>query len=114
MADVEQRKSNEMIGAELGYRYVGLARSSAMSPAVPSTAFASTFRRRGLVRGCRTCGSTTEQPCTIRCDDAYVLLRLGRTADDTSALEARCAERRAPLQVLTIDDDARATSTDTI
>ena len=40
-----------------------------------------------------------------RCGDAYVLLRLGRTHADTSALEHALRERRAPLQVLSIDDD---------
>ena len=64
MADVEQRKTNEMIGAELGYRYVGSPDRLATNRAGPSTSFASTCRRRGRARGCRTSGSATARRST--------------------------------------------------
>ena len=62
IADVEQRKSNEMIGAELGYRYVG-------SPLICDVAgrararLAPTCRPPGRARGCRMSGSTTARRC---------------------------------------------------
>jgi 2-polyprenyl-6-methoxyphenol hydroxylase-like FAD-dependent oxidoreductase len=50
VADVEQRKTNEMHGAELGYRYV-------------DSCFASTCRPPGPAPGCRTSGWTTARRC---------------------------------------------------
>ena len=64
IADVEQRKTNEMIGAELGYRYVG-SPVIRMNRVVLSTCSATMSRRRGLERDSRTCGFTTRGPSRI-------------------------------------------------
>jgi 2-polyprenyl-6-methoxyphenol hydroxylase-like FAD-dependent oxidoreductase len=106
VADIEQRKSNEMIGAELGYRYEG-------SPLVCSEPDGPAFRFREYLPtswpGARLPHVWLDDGTAVqdRCDDAYVLLRLGKTAADTSGLEHAFCERGAPLQVMSIDD-ARA------
>src|SRR5262249_23475975 len=63
VADVEQRKSNEMIGAELGYRYVD-------SPVICNVPGGPEHLFREYqptpwprARGCRTCGSPTARRC---------------------------------------------------
>jgi 2-polyprenyl-6-methoxyphenol hydroxylase-like FAD-dependent oxidoreductase len=104
VADIEQRKSNEMIGAELGYRYEG-------SPLVCDEPDGPAFRFREYVPtswpGARLPHVWLDDGTAIqdRCDDAYVLLRLGKHAADMSGLEHAFRERGAPLQVLSIDDD---------
>ena len=55
VAEVEQRKSNEMIGAELGYRYAG-SPLIAEEPGGPEDDFRATCRRAGRARACRTSG----------------------------------------------------------
>jgi 2-polyprenyl-6-methoxyphenol hydroxylase-like FAD-dependent oxidoreductase len=64
VADLEQRKSNEMIGAELGYRYVNSPVICDIQ-AAQSICSAPINRQRGPERGFRTCGSTTELQCRI-------------------------------------------------
>ena len=104
-ADVEQRKTNEMIGAELGYRYVG-------SPIVVDEPGGPEHLFREYVPttwpGARLphvwLGDGT--PVHDRIGDGYTLLRLGRTAADSSGLEAAMRAAGAPFDVLTIDDEA--------
>ena len=96
-ADVEQRKTNEMIGAELGYRYVG-------SPIVVDEPGGPEHLFREYVPttwpGARLphvwLGDGT--PVHDRIGDGYTLLRLGRTAADSSGLEARDARRRRAVR----------------
>ena len=64
IADVEQRKSNEMIGAELGYRYGDSPIICRMPGEARSTISANMCRRPGRARGCRMSGSTTARRCT--------------------------------------------------
>jgi len=103
VAEVEQRKSNEMIGAELGYRYEG-------SPIVCDEAGGPEHPLREYVPvawpGARLPHVWLEGHVAIqdRIGRGYTLLRLGRTHADTSALERSFAERRAPLEVLDIPD----------
>jgi 2-polyprenyl-6-methoxyphenol hydroxylase-like FAD-dependent oxidoreductase len=103
VAEIEQRKSNEMIGAELGYRYVG-------SPLIVDEADGPEHRLREYVPttwpGARLPHVWLDDGTAVqdRCDDAYVLLRLGGTTIDTSALEGAFRDRRAPLQVLSLYD----------
>ena len=105
VADVEQRKTNEMIGAELGYRYVG-------SPVICD-------EPGGPEHLCREYVPTTwpgarlphvwlddGTPMQDAIGDGYTLLRLGRSSADVSGLERAMRARHAPFTVLTIDDSA--------
>jgi hypothetical protein len=105
VANVEQRKTNEMIGAELGYRYVG-------SPIVvdepggpehlfreyvpttwPGARLPHVWLGDGIALHDRIC-------------DGYTLLRLGKSPADTHGLEQAMTATRAPFRALDIADDA--------
>ncbi len=102
VADVEQRKTNEMIGAELGYRYVG-------SPIVWDEPGGPEHLFREYVPttwpGARLPHVWLEQGRSIHdmIGDAYTLLRLGRTRVDTSGFERAMRDRQAPFETLAID-----------
>ena len=104
VADVEQRKSNEMIGAELGYRYAG-------SPLVCDEAGAPEQPLREYVPsawpGARLPHVWLEGHVAIqdRIGPGYTLLRLGGTREDTAALEGSIRSRGAPLAVLDVPDE---------
>jgi 2-polyprenyl-6-methoxyphenol hydroxylase-like FAD-dependent oxidoreductase len=107
VADVEQRKSNEMIGAELGYRYVG-------SPLIwpepgdgPPHDFVT--YRPSTWPGARL-PHTWLDDCTPMQDrvghhNGYTLLRLGGSAADTSPLARGFAAHGAPFRTLDIPDE---------
>jgi 2-polyprenyl-6-methoxyphenol hydroxylase-like FAD-dependent oxidoreductase len=103
MADIEQRKSNEMIGAELGYRYV----DSPIICNVPG-GHEHLFREyqptswpgARLPHVWRDDGTAMQD----HIPDGYTLLKLGRTKADTSALENAMRARGAPLAVLDVPD----------
>jgi hypothetical protein len=105
VADNEQRKSNEMIGAELGYRYVD-------SPVIcnvpggpehlfrdyrPTTWPGARLPHVWLVDGA---------PIQDRVGDGYTILRLGGSAADASGLESTIRARGAPVKLLDIADQA--------
>jgi len=103
---VEQRKSNEMIGAELGYRYVG-------SPIVwPESADGP---EHNLMDYVPTTWPGARLPHVWLADDSalhdrlgkgYTLLRLkGAHAAETEPLEAALRATGAPLAVVDIDDE---------
>ena len=102
VANVEQRKTNEMIGAELGYRYVGspIVRDEPGGPErlfreyVPTTWPGARLPHVWVHRG---------QSVHDLIGDGYTLLRLGRTHADTADLERAIRATGAPLDVLTID-----------
>ena len=105
IANVEQRKTNEMIGAELGYRYVGspiICSEPGEGPAddfmnyVPTTWPGARLPHLWLKDG------TAVQD---RIGDGFTLLRLGGTEADTSGLERSLKAYGAPLKVLDIDDE---------
>jgi 2-polyprenyl-6-methoxyphenol hydroxylase-like FAD-dependent oxidoreductase len=109
VADREQRKSNEMVGAELGYRYVG---SPIIWPEpdegpvhdvfnyVPTTWPGARLPHVWLKDG---------TPLHDRLGDGYTLLRLDGARADTAALERALRATGAPLDVLDVDDEtARA------
>ena len=105
IADVEQRKTNEMIGAELGYRYVGspiICSEPREGPAddfmnyVPTTWPGARLPHLWLKDG------TAVQD---QIGDGFTLLRLGGTEADTSGLERSLRAYGAPLKVLDIDDE---------
>jgi len=108
IADVEQRKSNEMIGAELGYRYVGsplIATEPGDGPEhnfmeyVPTTWPGARLPHVWLDDG-------TAMQDRVGCGHGYTLLRLGRTRADTQALQQAFAAIGAPFQALDIPDAA--------
>src|SRR5262245_40456919 len=108
VADVEQHKATEMIGAELGYRYVG-------SPLIASepggdgpehdfmTYVPTTWPGARLLHVWFSDGSAMQD--RIGYGHGYTLLRLGGTNADTSALQRAFAAIGAPLQILDIADE---------
>ena len=105
VANVEQRKTNEMIGAELGYRYVG-------SPIVWDEPGGPEHLFREYVPtswpGARLPHVWLKPDCSLHniVGDGYTLLRLGRTRADTSGLEAAMRATGAPFEAMTIDAPA--------
>jgi 2-polyprenyl-6-methoxyphenol hydroxylase-like FAD-dependent oxidoreductase len=103
VAEVEQRKSNEMIGAELGYRYAG-------SPIVCEEPGGPEHEFRKYVPstwpGARLPHVWLDGHVAMqdRIGEGYTLLSLGRTREDTSALERAMRERGAPFEVLQVPD----------
>ena len=108
VAESEQRKSNEMIGAELGYHYFG-------SPIVwPEEGegpkydyveyFPSTWPGVRLPHTWLDDGTAMQD--RIGYDRGFTLLRLGRSQADVSALERSFARYGAPFRMLDIPDAA--------
>ena len=104
IADVEQRKSNEMIGAELGYRYVG-------SPIIWSES--GDGPEHNLMHYVPTTWPGARLPHVWLTDDSALhdrlskgstLLRLEGTHVDTAALEVALRATGAPLEVLDIHE----------
>jgi 2-polyprenyl-6-methoxyphenol hydroxylase-like FAD-dependent oxidoreductase len=104
-ADREQRKSNEMIGAELGYRYVnspiiwpepGDGPSHEFIDYVPTTWPGARLPHVWLDDG---------TALHDRIGDGFTLLRLGGTQADTTGLTQAMRATGAPLSVLDIADD---------
>jgi 2-polyprenyl-6-methoxyphenol hydroxylase-like FAD-dependent oxidoreductase len=104
IADVEQRKSNEMIGAELGYRYAGspiVWREAGEAPEpdfmkyVPTTWPGARLPHLWLADG---------TALHDRIGDGYTLLRLAGARDDGAALARAFGAFSAPFSVLAIDD----------
>ncbi len=108
VADVEQRKSNEMIGAELGYRYVGSPLIASEPGEGPEHDFReyvpTTWPGARLPHAWLRDGSAMQD--RIGYGHGYTLLRLGGTQADTGALQRAFAALGAPLQALDIPDQA--------
>jgi hypothetical protein len=105
IADVEQRKTNEMIGAELGYRYVDSPVIDNI-PGGPEHLFReyhpTSWPGARLPNVWLADGSALQDHIP---DDAYCLLRLGRGADQpVTALQRGFAVFGAPLNVVDIAD----------
>jgi 2-polyprenyl-6-methoxyphenol hydroxylase-like FAD-dependent oxidoreductase len=111
VADVEQRKTNEMIGAELGYRYVGsplIAQEPGEGPAhefmdyAPSTSPGARLPHVWLADG-------TAVQDRIGYGHGYTLLRLSgrsrRNGDDAAALGRAFAAHGAPCALLDLPDE---------
>ena len=108
VAESEQRKSNEMIGAELGYHYFG---SSIVWPEPgegPKYDFVKYFPSTwpGVRLPHTWLDDGTAMQDRIGYDRGFALLRLGRAQADASALETAFAALGAPLRVLDIPDVA--------
>jgi len=105
VANVEQRKTNEMIGAELGYRYVG-------SPIIWDEPGGPEHLFREYVPttwpGARLPHVWLREGCSVHdvIGDGFTLLRLGRSRADTTGLERAMHARHAPFTVMTIDEPA--------
>jgi len=106
VADVEQRKTNEMIGAELGYRYVDSPIIDNI-PGGPEHLFReyhpTTWPGARLPHTWRADGSAVQDHIP---DSGYALLRLGGTAADTASMEQAFRARGAPLSVIEVAEDA--------
>jgi 2-polyprenyl-6-methoxyphenol hydroxylase-like FAD-dependent oxidoreductase len=106
VADREQRKSNDMIGAELGYRYVGSPIIWSEPGEGPPHEFIdyvpTTWPGARLPHVWLDDGTALHD----RLGDGYTLLRLDGARADTAALERSLRATGAPLDVLDIEDDA--------
>ena len=107
VADVEQHKATEMIGAELGYRYVGSPLIAAEPGEGPPHEFMryvpSTWPGARLPHVWLNDGSAMQD--RIGYAHGYTLLRFGGAEADASALRRGFAAVAAPLQVLDIPDE---------
>ncbi len=103
MADVEQRKSNEMIGAELGYRYVN-SPIICNVPGGPEHLFReyhpTTWPGARLPHVWLGDGTAIQD----RILGGYTILKLSGTKADASGLEKAIRLRGAPVRVLDIPD----------
>ena len=103
IADIEQRKSNEMIGAELGYRYVD-SPIICNVPGGPEHLFReyhpTTWPGARLPHVWRDDGT----PMQDHILDGYTILKLGHTKADVSGLEEAIRARGAPVAVLDVPD----------
>jgi hypothetical protein len=104
VAEAEQRKSNEMIGAELGYRYAG-------SPLIwpePGEAPADDFLRYVPTTwpGARLPHVWLDDGSAMqdRIGDGYTFVRLNGSTADAAALAHALAAIGAPFEVLDIPD----------
>ena len=106
IADREQRKSNDMIGAELGYRYVGSPLIWPEPGEGPPHEFIdyvpTTWPGARLPHVWLDDGTALHD----RIGDGFTLLRLGGTQVDTTGLAQAMRATGAPLDVLDIGDDA--------
>jgi hypothetical protein len=104
VADVEQRKTNEMIGAEMGYRYVDSPIIMNI-PGGPEHLFReyvpTTWPGARLPHVWLNDGRAVQDILPI---DAYVLLKVGGTRVDAGALQAAFAKRGAPYAEIEIPD----------
>ena len=102
VADVEQRKSNEMIGAELGYRYVNSPVICDM-PGGPEHLFRdyepTTWPGARLPHVWLNDGSAMQDHIP---QDGFTILRLNRNGADAAPLAAALRDRKAPVRVLEI------------
>ncbi|MGA8498748.1 MAG: FAD-dependent monooxygenase [Xanthobacteraceae bacterium] len=103
VAGIEQRKSNEMIGAELGYRYVD-SPVICNIPGGPEHLFReyqpTTWPGARLPHVWLDDGT----PMQDRITDGYTILKLGRTKADLSGLERAIRAHGAPATVLDVPD----------
>jgi hypothetical protein len=102
VADVEQRKTNEMIGAELGYRYVG-SPVITDEPGGPEHLFREYHPTTWPGARLPHLWLGANDPVQDHIGAGYTLLKLGGTTIDTDDLEKAFRNRGAPYQVLEID-----------
>jgi len=107
VAEVEQRKSNEMTGAELGYHYFGSPLVWPEEGEGPKYDFVdytpSTWPGVRLPHTWLDDGSAMQD--RVGYDRGFTLLRLGRSQADVAALGKSFAAYRAPFSVLDVPDN---------
>jgi 2-polyprenyl-6-methoxyphenol hydroxylase-like FAD-dependent oxidoreductase len=105
IADVEQRKSNEMIGAELGYRYTDSPIIFPEAGEAPETNFMiyvpTSWPGARLPHVWLADGTALHD----HVDDGYTLLCLGGVQVDNTALARAFASHAAPFTVLEIAEE---------
>ena len=106
VAEIEQRKSNEMIGAELGYRYIDSPIVCDI-PGGPEHRFRvyepTTWPGARLPHVWLADGTPMQDRIPF---EGFTLLRLGGTRADTSGLEKAMRGSGAPFTVLEVPDEA--------
>jgi len=106
VAAVEQRKGNEMIGAELGYRYVDSPVIDNM-PGGPEHLFReyhpTTWPGARLPHVWLADGTAVQDRIPT---DGFTMLRLGTSPADTSGIKAALEARGAPVTIVDIADVA--------
>ena len=105
VAEVEQRKSNEMIGAELGYRYAG-SPIIADEPGGPEDDFRRYIPTSWPGARLPHVWLDGHVPIQDRIGRGYTLLRLGRNTEDGDSLQDAFRALRAPFEVVDIPDQA--------
>ncbi|MGB7034548.1 MAG: FAD-dependent monooxygenase [Xanthobacteraceae bacterium] len=105
VADVEQRKSNEMIGAELGYRYVD-SPVICNIPGGPEHLFREYHPTTWPGARLPHVWLGDGEPLQDRCGDGYTILKLGNGKADAGGLERALAARGAPVKVLDVPEAA--------
>ena len=107
VADIEQHKASEMIGAELGYRYVGSPLIAAEAGTAPEHNFMSYVPT--TLPGARLPHVWLRDGCAMQdrigYGHGYTLLRLGGTRADAGPLQRAFAAIGAPLQILDVPDE---------
>ena len=103
IADVEQRKSNEMIGAELGYRYVD-SPIICNIPGGPEHLFREYHPTTWPGARLPHIWLDDGVPMQDRISDGYTILKLGGSKADARGLVRAIRERGAPATVLEISD----------
>ena len=105
IADVEQRKSNEMIGAELGYRYAGSPIIWPEAGDAPETDFMKYVPTSWPGARLPHVWLADGRALHDRIGDGYTLLRLAGAQGDSAALVQAFARYAAPFTVLDIAED---------
>ena len=103
VAEVEQRKSNEMIGAELGYRYAGSPIISE-EPGGPEHLFREYVPSSWPGARLPHVWLEGHQAIQDRIGGGYTLLRLGKSSENMDSLVEAFQTRNAPFQILDIPD----------
>jgi hypothetical protein len=106
VADIEQRKSNEMIGAELGYRYVD-SPIICNVPGGPEHLFREYQPTTWPGARLPHVWLADDTPMQDRIPDGYAILKLGGTKADARGLHSALRDRGAPVSVIEAGD-ARA------
>jgi 2-polyprenyl-6-methoxyphenol hydroxylase-like FAD-dependent oxidoreductase len=102
-AEIEQPKSNEMIGAELGYRYINSPVICDI-PGGPEQLFREYHPTTWPGARLPSVWLDDGRPLHDLIGDGYTILKLGKTTADVRALEDALRARGAPVTVLDIPD----------
>ncbi len=102
-ADIEQRKTNEMIGAELGYRYVDSPVICDI-PGGPEHLFREYLPTTWPGARLPNVWLSDGRPLQDLIGEGYTILKFGKTQEDVASLEQAFKARQAPVTTLEIPD----------